>query len=208
MKIKALKYLISKNKVLFFKIFFKHPFLYSYRYLKSLLFLKKKIEDGATLFGITSLSELQSLICDNETTLLLAFSFCQKDLDCKATRFSANCLGDACNKCFISKYINQKNIYCVCVLTISDLGKKIFEIQKKEGDKLIFIITACDMAISMFEDLSNMLKLKGIALPLEGRVCSSFENFTSAENGSMSFQTIFSEKHKKLLVELLKERIK
>jgi predicted transcriptional regulator len=207
MKIKALKYLISKNKKLFFKLFIRHPFLYSYRYLKSYLFSKTKKEKGAYLFGIPSLLEFKKLLKDKNNTLILGFSYCQKPLDCPVSRFSDLC-NDKCEKCYISKYMNKKNIYCFPITTVNFLGEKIFDIIKSKPSNILFIITACNISIKMFKDLSNALNMKGIALPLRGNVCGNFDSFHLAEQGIKPHQTIFLKEYEDLIDELLKQRIK
>jgi hypothetical protein len=208
LKIKALRYLISNDKKLFFKFFLKNPFIYSYRYLLSFLFSKRKKERGAILFGINNLSEFKNLLKNRKNPLILGFSYCQKPLDCPSLRFSERCIGNTCGKCLISKYIDRENIHVLSITTVNYLGEKIYEIIKQSPGKIIFIISACDIAISMFEDLSKALNLKGIALPLEEKVCNSFSAFLLAEKGKKPIQTKFPLKNTILLDELLENRNK
>lgn len=206
MKLKALRYLFSNDKKLFIILFLKSPFVYTYRYLSSLFFSKRKEEDGVFLFGINSLSEFKTLLNDEKIPLLLGFSYCQKPMNCPAPRFSERCLGKSCGKCLISRYINIKNSYLLSITTVNYLGKKIYEIMRENPSQIIFIISACKVAISMFEDLSKMLNLKGIALPLEGGVCDSYSSFLSAEKGEKNSQTKFPLKSATLLDELIESR--
>ena len=208
MKIKALLYLIRNDKKLFFNFFFKNPFIYSFRYLKSLVFYKRKTEKGAYLFGVATLSEFKNLLKDEKIPLILGFSYCQKPKNCKAPRFSSHCLGSKCSKCLISKYISRRNVYSISIPTVNYLGQQIYEIIKKKPSQVIFIITACDFAISMFENLSMILNLKGLALPLEGDVCTSFSSFVSSEKKEKLLQTRLPLKQAILLDELLENRNK
>lgn len=208
MKIRALRYLISNDKKLFIKFFLNSPFLYSFRYLVSILFSKRKNENGAFLFGVNSLSEFKTLLKDESIPLILGFSYCQKPITCPAPRFSERCLGSLCRKCLISKYIDVKNCSFLSITTVNSLGNKIYEMMRETSSQIIFIISACEMAISMFEDLSKMLNLKGIALPLEKEPCSSFSSFLSAEKGEKFTQTIMPLKTSVLLDELLESRNK
>ena len=164
------------------------------------------MEEGAYLFGIDSLSELKNLLKDDKIPLILGFSYCQKPLTCKAPRFSGQCLGTGCSKCLISKYKNKKNVFFLSITTVNFLGQKIYEIINKGHSQVIFIISACETAISMFENLSSMLNLKGIALPLSGEVCKNFYDFMSAEKNEKPQQTILAPNLAILLDRILEDR--
>jgi hypothetical protein len=94
-----------------------------------------------------------------------------------------------CRQCFIGKAVNalplhQDNILPLFIPTIHYIGEKMFELtEKNPTQKLLFLITACEMTLEMFGDWGNMVGAKGIGARLDGRICNTMKAFELSEVG-------------------------
>ncbi|NGX56451.1 MAG: hypothetical protein K1060chlam5_00694 [Candidatus Anoxychlamydiales bacterium] len=213
LRLKSLFYILKtdKNKKLL-KYFLKSPISYSFNLLSS-YFLKKPYtyQNDIYFFNIKDEKELNKLLIQKNTILIVGFSYCHKPFECPSMRFSKDCKydysNDICAQCFIGKCINtisDPSAIFLNILDINHIGEKLFEIKNSNPNKkIIYILTACTLSIKMFADLSNMLKIKGISIPLDGRVCVNFKNFHLAEIGIKKNITSVREFHKKKILEFL-----
>jgi len=216
-RIKSFFYIINQDKNLkLFKYFLKKPFFYLLNLLKSYFSKEPYIfQKDIFLHNLNNLKELKKIATNKNTLFIFGFSYCQKPLECPKKRFSFECIydhkNDICSQCFIGKCanaINKKDVFLV-IPHINYIGEKLFEILNKNPKKeLIFIITSCELSIKMFSDFANMLKIKGLGLPLTKRVCPNFASFLYAEQGKKNGLTDLNNKNKNLLLEILKLRYK
>ncbi|KPK32455.1 MAG: hypothetical protein AMS24_04235 [Chlamydiae bacterium SM23_39] len=56
----------------------------------------------------------------------------------------------------------------------------------------MFLIFSCNFSIEKFKYIPNILKLKGIAIPIDGNVCNDIKTFIKAENGIKDKKTKIS----------------
>lgn len=218
LKWKSLKWMISKDtnwKVT--KAFLKHPFIYSWRYLKSLFQGKSYSRDGDFfLYGIKDLSQFEKLIQEPETLLVVGFSYCHKPLECPSGRFTDLCQADSshpvCRQCFIGKAVNalpEKECIPLFIPTIHYIAEKILDIIDKNPKKqIIFIITACEMTLEMFGDWGNMAGIHGVGVRLDGRICNTMKAFELSETGIKPGLTVVLDPTKKRILELIRLRHK
>lgn len=216
LRLKSLKWILSQDlqKKLLRK-FLKHPFRYSYRYLKSILRKKSYIRDeDLFLYGVRSLHEFEKRCEDKNTLLVLGFSYCHKPFECPSDRFSDQCCGSSenpvCKQCFIGKTCQataKENTVILFIPTINYIGEKIFDlVQSHPSKKILFLITACEMALTMFADLGNMIDLCGIGVKLEGRICNTFKAFALSEQGIKPGLTSVSLKNQQTMLQLIRKR--
>lgn len=195
--------------------FLKHPLKYGWGYLKS-IFQKKpyKREGDFFLYGINSVQEFESHLHDDNSILVVGFSYCHKPLECPSGRFNSDCIHDpnnnTCRQCFIGKAINampeQKAIPLI-IPTVHYIGGKIFEIVNKHPDKkILFIITACEMTLEMFGDLGNMVGIKGLGVRLDGRICNTMKAFELSERGIKPGLTVVLDNTQVRILDLIQSR--
>lgn len=216
LKWKSFKYMLQhdqQHKIL--KNFLKHPFRYGWNYLKSLVHKQTFKKDGDFfLYGVKSVEEFQTHLARKNTLLIVGFSYCQKPHECPSGRFTDKCSHDLtnpiCQQCPIGKVVHslpQNKVIPLFIPTIHYIGEKIFEIlhQQPEED-LLFIITACELTLEMFSDWGNMVKIKGIGIRLDGRICNTMKAFELSENGIKPGLTIVRDETQKRLLELIRFR--
>lgn len=195
LKWKSLVYLLSHDtKRVFLRYFFKHPFQYTVRFLKSTLKKKSyKRKGDFFLYGLSDLAEFQESITDNQKILAVGFSYCHKPFECPSGRFSDACAHEAenpvCSQCFIGKVMHalppcRKNIYTLFIPTVHYIGEMMFELSHQHADKeIVFLITACEMTLEMFGDWAHMIGAKGVGVRLDGRICNTMKAFELSEKG-------------------------
>src|SRR3989339_1180986 len=183
LKAKGLFYLIKhdKNKI-FLRHFFKHPLRYAgaliQSYLKPSSFERK---DDLFFYGLPSEEKFKETASSQNPLIIIGFSYCHKPFECPSGRFSDKCqnsLGHpVCSQCFIGKctslasYTEAQILY---IPTIHYIGEKIFEATHKNPKKqVLFLITACELSLSMFGDWGNMIGARGIGIRLDGRICNT-----------------------------------
>ena len=78
---------------------------------------------------------------------------------------------------------------------------------KENPDKeVIFLITACEMTLKMFSDFGNMVKVKGIGVRLDGRICNTMRAFVLSEKGIKPGLTVVLDDTKEKFLSLLERR--
>lgn len=193
LKWKSLKWILKKDQG--FKILkkaLKRPFHHLIAYLKSVFskqsFLRK---EDLFLYGLKSEAEFEKLLVKPNTLLILGFSYCHKPFECPSGRFTDACIHDlnhpACQQCFIGKCVHSSPNAAtipVYIPTVHYIGGKIFEYKEAYPNKeIIFLITACEMTLTMFADWGNMAGIKGVGVRLDGRICNTMKAFELSEEG-------------------------
>lgn len=214
LKWKSLKYLVFHDKERVIpRYFFKHPVKYALRLLKSSLKKKSYLRDeDFFLYGIKSVDEFEKLCADPKTLLVVGFSYCHKPHECPSGRFTTDCIHDpenpVCRQCFIGKAVNalpEKDVIPLFITTIHYIGEKIFEIVEAHPDRKVrFIITACEMTLEMFGDWGNMVKIQGIGVRLDGRICNTMKAFELSEEGIKPGLTVVLDGTQKRILDLIK----
>jgi hypothetical protein len=215
LKWKSIKYLLSHDpKRIFPRYFFKSPFKYTYRWIKSALKKKSYARDGDFfLYGIEDLEEFKALLKQDNILFVMGFSYCHKPFECPSGRFTAGCIHDpdhpVCRQCFIGKSVNalppQENVLPLFIPTIYDIGEKMFELSQANPDKtILFLITACEMTLEMFGDWGRMVGARGIGVRLDGRICNTMKAFELSEQGIKPGLTVVLPATQTRMLELIK----
>jgi hypothetical protein len=140
--------------------------------------------------------------------LLVGFSYCEKPKECPSVRFSNVCKADrdnlVCQQCFIGKVrhaLPQARTHIAIVPTINAIGEEVVRLQEAHPEKkILFLITACEMALAMFGDLGNMAGIQGVGVRLGGRVCNTMKAFALSEQGIKPGMTwLLSETERRVL---------
>ena len=197
------------------KGFLKHPFKYGWNFLKSLLKKKSFLRvDDFFLYGLKNIEEFEKLLCEDNTLLVVGFSYCHKPFECPSGRFTDQCihdpLNDVCRQCFIGKAINaldNKKAIPLLIPTVHYIGEKIFEIvHTNPTKKVIFLITACELTLEMFGDWGNMVGIQGVGVRLDGRICNTLKAFELSEQGTKPGLTVVRKETQKRILDLIKSR--
>lgn len=216
LKWKSIKYLLTHDpKRIFLRHFFKHPFLYTRRFLASALKKKSWTRTGDFfLYGLKSIEEFQTLFKEGNALLVVGFSYCHKPFECPSGRFTPECIHDSnhpvCRQCFIGKTVNalplhQKSILPLFIPTIHYIGEKMFEITQAHPDKtVLFLITACEMTLEMFGDWGNMVGARGIGVRLGGRICNTMKAFELSEAGIKPGLTVVLPETQRQILEIIR----
>jgi hypothetical protein len=216
LKWKSLKWMVTKDhqrEVL--RGILKHPFRYAKAFFKSILKSKPYKRDGDFfLYGLSSLEQFEEIIQDQESLLVVGFSYCHKPFECPAERFSAACIHDpdhpVCRQCFIGKAINalpEKRAIPLVIPTVHYIGGRIFDIvHQNPGKRVLFIITACEMTLEMFGDWGNMVGIQGIGVRLDGRICNTMKAFELSEQGIKPGLTVLLSETQETLLALIRKR--
>jgi hypothetical protein len=216
LKWKSLKWIIQEDhdfKIL--KNILKHPVKYISRYIKSLFKVKSYKKTGDFfLYGIDSVAEFKELLKDNKSIFVLGFSYCHKPFECPSGRFSDECVHDlnnpVCRQCFIGKAIHalpEKRSVPFFIPTIHYIGGKIFDIiEQYPKQKVLFVITACEMTLEMFGDLGNMVGIQGVGVRLGGRICNTMKAFELSEKGIKPGLTVVFDESQKEIMEIIRLR--
>lgn len=214
LKGKSLVYLIrhDKNKI-FLRYFFKKPFTYALSLLRSYFKSSSFTRQGDFFFySLPDEEAFKQGVRDPNALLLVGFSYCHKPFECPSGRFTAECMNDRlspiCSQCFIGKcsyLLKGSKAKIVYIPTIHYIGEKIFEaIFENPGKPVYFLITACEMSLTMFGDWGNMVGAKGIGVRLDGRICNTMKAFHLSEHGVKPGLTIVLDETKKRILEILK----
>ncbi len=215
LKWKSLKWIVQEDKEgLILKGFLRNPFKHLGRLLRSLLAPIPYNREGDLFFyGVSNEDAFKKILGDPSTLLVLGFSYCHKPFECPSGRFTEDCShnpkNDICRQCFIGKahqFLPPETV-SLCIPTIHYIGNKIFALQKANPKKkIIFIITACEMTLTMFGDLGNMAGIRGIGIRLDGRICNTMKAFELSEKGVKPGLTVVLDKTQDKMLLLLKER--
>ncbi len=213
LKIKSLFYLIRHDeKKIFTRFFFKRPLTYSFSLLRSYFtpqsFTRK---DDLFFYGMATEEEFKQAIASKDSTLLIGFSYCHKPLECPSGRFTDKCQNNSenpvCNQCFIGKcsyLLKNTKAKIVYIPTIHYIGEKIFEaVHENPKKNVYFLITACEMSLTMFADWGNMIKAKGIGIRLDGRICNTMKAFELSENGIKPGLTVVLDATKQKMLDIM-----
>lgn len=195
----------------------KHPFKYTWAFIKSVFKKKPYKRDGDFfLYGIDSVKAFEKLLVDDQNVFVVGFSYCHKPFECPSGRFTDACIRDPenaiCRQCFIGKCLNaipEKNVIPLLIPTVHYIGGKIFEaVHNNPGKKVIFMITACEMTLEMFGDWGNMVGIQGIGIRLGGRICNTMKAFELSERGIKPGLTVVLDDTQKKMLDLIRQRRK
>jgi hypothetical protein len=214
LKWKSLKWMMTqdhKKEVL--RGFLKHPFKYTWAFLKSAIQKKPyKREGDFFLYGVGSLAAFQDKLKDPNALLVLGFSYCHKPFECPSGRFTDQCMHDpenlVCQQCFIGKAVHAAKgprVIPLFIPTIHYIGGKIFEIvHQNPGRPILFIITACEMTLEMFGDWGNMVGIQGLGVRLDGRICNTMKAFELSERGVKPGLTVVLDDTQQTILNLIR----
>jgi hypothetical protein len=218
LKWKSLLWMIRKDvKGEIRKGFFKHPFKYMWELIKSALKSKPYLREGDFfLYGVDSLTQFNALITEQNSLLVLGFSYCHKPFECPSGRFTPECIRDSqhpvCQQCFIGKALHASahpQTIPLIIPTIHYIGGKIFEIVHDNPEKqILFIITACEMTLEMFGDWGNMVNIRGLGVRLDGRICNTMKAFELSEEGIKPGLTVVLSETQKAILQFIRARAK
>lgn len=217
LKWKSLKWMISQDHQGEIRQGFKkHPFKYGWAFLKS-VFKKKSYrrEGDFFLYGVDSIEAFKQLLSEQDTVLVIGFSYCHKPFECPSGRFTPDCLHDpdhpVCRQCFIGKAVNalpERQTIPLFIPTIHYIGGKIFDIvHSNPGKRILFIITACELTLEMFGDWGNMVNIQGLGVRLDGRICNTMKAFELSERGVKPGLTVVLDATQHKIMELIRFRL-
>lgn len=217
LKWKSLKWMITQdNEGKIREGFMKRPFKYGWAFMKSIFRKKSFKRDGDFfLYGLNSFEEFQEKLKQENSLLVVGFSYCHKPFECPSGRFTPDCIHDpehpVCRQCFIGKCLNalpEKDAIPLIIPTIHYIGEQIFKIVHSHPEKkVLFIITACEMTLEMFGDWGNMVGIQGLGVRLDGRICNTMKAFELSENGIKPGLTVVLGDTQEKILQLLKLRI-
>ncbi|MBJ7449623.1 MAG: hypothetical protein JHC93_04610 [Parachlamydiales bacterium] len=194
----------------------KRPFVYTYRYIKSLLRKKPydKREGDFFYFGLNSEEEFKNYLKDPDAILVVGFGYCHKPFECPSGRFTTECIHDienpVCRQCFIGKSVHlmpENNVIPLYLTTLHYFGHEMLKLRHKYPDRnILFMVTTCEMTFEMTGDFSNMIDTKGIGVRLDGRICNTMCAFKLSENGIKPGLTVVLDDTQKRLLDLLRYR--
>lgn len=214
LKWKSLFYLLKYDKhKIFLRYFFKRPFSYAISLIGSYFKPKSFTRQGDFFFyGMKDEEEFKKCISQKEAIVLIGFSYCHKPLECPSGRFSDECQNNQespiCSQCFIGKctsLVDKTKAKVVYIPTIHYIGEKIFEaVHQNPGKPVFFLITACEMSLTMFGDWGNMVKARGIGVRLDGRICNTMRAFKLSEEGVKPGLTVVLDEAQEKMLDLMK----
>ena len=203
---KSLYYLLKRDKdKTLLRYFFSRPFSLLYAW-----FFKKQFPQQSGrhyYFAVSSMGDLQKQLSSDNSFLLVGFSYCMRPSFCIQDRFSNQCSGNCANCLFskLSTYHQPSKCKVFIITTVHAYIKTILQAQKEHPDKQIFFLTmACDFSIRMFAKLASLLPIQGVAMTLDGNVCSSKTAFLAAEEGKKKKTTFLDPFSQKQIISLLK----
>ena len=214
LKAKGLYYLLKHdtNKI-FLRHFFKHPVRYGLSLLKSYLKTSSFRRDGDFFFyGLSNEEKFKKIATSQNPLVLIGFSYCHKPFECPSGRFSDKCQNTpdhpVCNQCFIGKCTTlaaQTQAQILYIPTIHYIGEKIFEATHQNPKRqVLFLITACELSLTMFGDWGNMIGAQGIGIRLDGRICNTMRAFALSEEGIKPGLTVVLKPSEEKIIDLIK----
>ncbi len=217
LKAKGLFYLLKHDKNnIFLKHFFKRPLRYAtsliLSYLKTSSFSRK---DDLFFYGISDEVMFKKIASRENTLVIIGFSYCHKPFECPSGRFSDKCQNapdhPVCSQCFIGKcsaLASHTNAQTLYIPTIHYIGEKIMEATHQNPKKqILFLITACELSLTMFGDWGNMIGAKGIGVRLDGRICNTMRAFELSEKGIKPGLTVVLKDSEKTILSLIKSLV-
>ena len=217
-RLKGLIYLLKQDKKFkLLRFFIGKPIYHSFNLIKSYIQKKPYIkeEEDLYLFNLKSFNDFKNHLSNKNTLLVIGFSYCMKPKLCPEKRFSSDCIHDPnhpiCQNCFIDKCINsmyKEDIFLV-IPDVYYISENLIQIKKNHPDReILFIIMTCTLSIHIFADNANMIKMKGLATELSGRICVNNKTFLLAEKGIKSGVTCLSYKNEEIVFKILNIRFK
>lgn len=192
LKWKALHYIIKHDKTHVIRRYLL-KFRYLFRLLGSYFRPSSFFRQGDFfLYGVRDFAEFEKKLTCPDTLVVVGFSYCHKPFECPSGRFSAACIHDAshpvCRQCSIGQMMHalpdSERILPLCITTIHHIGEEMCKIRAEHPNKKItFLITACEMTLTMFADFGNMIGIQGVGVRLDGRICNTMQAFHLSENG-------------------------
>jgi len=70
--------------------------------------------------------------------------------------------------------------------------------------QVLFLITACELSLTMFGDWGNMIGAKGIGVRLDGRICNTMRAFKLSEEGIKPGLTTVLKSSEQKILDLIK----
>lgn len=215
LRLKSLFYLLTEDKKnIFLRYFFKRPFTYGLALLRSYLRPKSfSRKDDLFFYGVENEEDFKSLLLEENTLVIVGFSYCHKPLECPSGRFTDLCSNTSdhpvCSQCFIGKcthLLKDTKAKILYIPTIHYIGEKIFEaVHENPNHKVVFLITACEMSLQMFGDWGNMVKARGIGIRLDGRICNTMQAFKLSEEGIKPGLTVVLDPTQEKILSLLQQ---
>ena len=212
-RLKGLIYLLKQDKKLkLLRFFIKKPIYHSFNLFKSYIQKKPYIkeEKDLFLFNLKSFNDFKNHLSNKNTLLIICFSYCMKPKHCPEKRFSSDCIHDPnhpiCSTCFIGKCINSlpKEDLFLVIPDVYYISDKLTQIKKSHPDReILFVIMTCNLSIHMFADNANMIKMKGLAIEISGRICVNNKTFLLAEKGIKPGVTCLSYKNEDIVFKIL-----
>ena len=216
LKSRTLKYMVSNDKGgILRRHFLRHPLKYSLAFVLSLFKNTPCKRSGDFfLYNITSIEEFEELLVADDTVLIVGFSYCQKPLECPMGRFNDECCHDPenplCRQCFIGKAQNalpDEGVVPLVITTAHYIGDKVFDVvHKNPGKRVIFMMTTCELALTMFGDWGNMVGIKGVGVKICGQICNTFKAFELAEGGVKPGLTVVDDASQKQFLRWIRLR--
>ena len=216
LRFRSFLHLIRKDtNFILIKALLRHPFYYAWRYLCS--FFSKKVlvrESSCCLCNVENKKTFLKELFSQDSVCIFGFSYCQKPKNCPKIRFSSECIADpdnsVCRSCFIGKIYhalpNDKKIIFTIITTANEIGNAVFRAMNQHPDKkILFIITSCEMAFTLFAPFGYMVNVQGIGLRLCGRFCNTWKAFSLSEEGIKPGQTMLSYDAEKFLLSIAKQ---
>lgn len=194
----------------------RHPLRYATRHLRATLQKSKVLREGPfSLHGYRSLQEFEEDLCREDTLVVVGFSYCEKPFECPSRRFSLECIHDpdhpVCRQCWIGKMQNalpsQNHVRSLIIRTVHDIGEELFALRHAHPQrKIIFLITACTLAIEMFKNWPQVLSIRGVSVHFAGRICNTFSSFLLAEKGIKPGLVVTPQKAKERMLSWIRLR--
>lgn len=192
----------------------RHPFIYGWRYIKSLFKAKSHTREGDFFFyGVKDLSDFKKEVSKKENVFVLGFSYCHKPFECPSGRFTPDCIADAnnpvCRQCFIGKatHAAPEETKILIIPTVHYIGAQMFDIVHSHPEReVIFMITACEMTLEMFGDWGNMAGIRGVGIRLDGRICNTMKAFELSEKGIKPGLTVVLSETQNAMLDCIKLR--
>jgi hypothetical protein len=214
LRLRGLSWVIRHDKKgRLIRFFLRHPFRYLWRFAPSLFRKTSFVREGDFFYyGIKNLSHMHEILKQDDTMLFVGFSYCEKPKECPALRFSNACIADeenkVCQQCFIGKVRHAlPSVHTIFSIapTINAIGEELVQaITANPNKQMVFLISSCEMALTMFGDLGVMAGLKGIGVKLEGRICNTMQAFTFSEHGVKPGMTWLSTPTQRKMLDLIR----
>lgn len=212
---KALWYLVwHDSHKIFSTYFFRRPIAYACRLLRSYCKRKSFTREGDLFFyQISSSTEFVQKARSPQAIVLVGFSYCHKPFECPSGRFTDACQNmqdnPICGQCFIGKVshlLQDTSAHIVYIPTIHYIGQKLLQLQEQYKDhKILFLITACELSLTMFADWGHMIEAEGIGIRLSGRICNTMKAFSLSEKGIKPGLTILPPSTQEQMLHLLQQ---